>query len=295
MNLSVDKPMLTVTFQEPQRARLEEALEAWSNKLLEMKFEDPLIRKRILQVSVALSTSVLDKKPSFMLKVLEHILMNWPNLVPEHRAFNDAIKDFQSESMFELQRLATKVPDHLLAVYDQLENRVNEMVASGTLDEKRQISYQTFLFIIIHRATNIDPDLKMHRLKGFIDPITSQWQNPDLKRALGDYSSFCELMALDKAKRYLMSHRAHQVADWGTCELDEEGLALQAELEERQRTLPLRSTKSFLSYSVEKQEKTSQSFQANFRLWGDNLAVILPELLKFLRLVVSHHLRRYLY
>lgn len=49
-----------------------------------------------------------------MLKVLEHILITWPALDPEYRAFNDAIKDLQSESMVELQRLASEMPDHLL-------------------------------------------------------------------------------------------------------------------------------------------------------------------------------------
>jgi exportin-5 len=49
-----------------------------------------------------------------MLKVLEHILMTWPTPQPEHKLFNDAIKDLQSESMVELQRLASKMPDHLL-------------------------------------------------------------------------------------------------------------------------------------------------------------------------------------
>jgi len=49
-----------------------------------------------------------------MLKVLEHILMTWPSPHPEYRLFNDAIKDLQSESMVELQRLASKMPDHLL-------------------------------------------------------------------------------------------------------------------------------------------------------------------------------------
>jgi exportin-5 len=200
-----------------------------------MSFEDPMIRKRILQILVALSTSALDKKPDFMLKVLEHILMTWPPMAPDHKAFNDAIRDLQSESMFELQRLASKVPDHLLAVYDQLESRVKEMISSGTLDEKRQISYQTFLFIIIHRATNIESSLKMVRLRGFVEPIVEQWRNPELQTALNDYQGFCRLMAIDKAKGYLMSHRAHEIKDWSVCELDAEGLALQAELEERQR------------------------------------------------------------
>lgn len=49
-----------------------------------------------------------------MLNVLEHIILTWPTLEPDHRAFNDAIKDLQGESMIELQRLASEMPDHLL-------------------------------------------------------------------------------------------------------------------------------------------------------------------------------------
>lgn len=79
--------------------------------------QDPLIRKRRLQLAVAFSITALDRNAGFMLKVLEHILMTWPNTQPQHRAFNDAIKDLQAESMVELQRLASKMPDHLLVRY----------------------------------------------------------------------------------------------------------------------------------------------------------------------------------
>ncbi|KAF3806160.1 Protein MSN5 [Colletotrichum gloeosporioides] len=274
---------------EQQRAALERDLESWCSKLLEMNFEDPLIRKRVLQLLVAFSTTALDRNPGFMLKVLEHILMTWPAPRPEHRAFNEAIKDFQSESMVELQRLASKVPDHLLGVYDQIEAKVNDMISSGSLDEKRQIAYQSFLFIIIHRATNIDPSTQFERLHGFIKPVTSLWQNHELKSALSSYSGFCELMALDKAKRYLMSHRVHEVKDWGSSELDAEGLALQSELEERQKVLPLRPTKSFLSFSVEKLDKSSAPFQISYRLWNDSFPIILPDLLQFLSHAHASH------
>lgn len=40
--------------------------------------------------------------------------MTWPALQPEHKVFNDAIRDLQTESMVELQRLASKMPDPLL-------------------------------------------------------------------------------------------------------------------------------------------------------------------------------------
>jgi exportin-5 len=41
-----------------------------------------------------------------MLRVLEHILMTWPALQPEYRAYNDAIRDLQNESTVELQKLS---------------------------------------------------------------------------------------------------------------------------------------------------------------------------------------------
>ena len=50
---------------------------------------------------------------------------------------------------------------HEQDVYDQLEAKIQEMIASGTLDEKRQIAYQSFLFIIMY-----DPSGKTKRRGG---------------------------------------------------------------------------------------------------------------------------------
>ncbi|KAK3322100.1 armadillo-type protein [Apodospora peruviana] len=275
---------------EQQKATsIEGYFEEWCSRRLEAKFEDPLIRKRILQLLVAFSTTALDSNAGFMLKVLEHILMTWPALQPEHRTFNDAIRDLQTESMVELQRLASKMPDHLLDVYDQLENKVKEMVASGTLDEKRQIAYQSFLFIIIHRATRIDPELRLARLATFITPVKDQWKDTSLKQALSSFEGFCRLLGLDQAQKYLASRRIDGINDWGSAELDAEGLALQSELEQRQTFLPLRSTKSFLTYSVEKIEKNSAPYMASCTLWQDGFSLILPELLKFLSYAHACH------
>lgn len=218
-----------------QRAQLDEHLEAWCNRLVEMNFEDPLIRKRVLQLLVAFSTTALRKNNGFMLKVLEHILMTWPAAQPEYRIFNEAIKDLQTESINELQRLAFKMPDSLLAVYDQLDNKIQQMSASGTLDERRLVNYKSFLFIIIHRASNLDPAIRLQRLQMFVEPVKAQWRDEGMKRALESYQGFCEMIGLDKAQRYLARHNVDRIADWGSVELDAEGTALQAELEERQQ------------------------------------------------------------
>ncbi|KAI1264540.1 ARM repeat-containing protein [Xylariaceae sp. FL1019] len=268
---------------------LENTFETWCNRLLEMKFEDPLIRKRILQLLVAFSTSALDKNPSFMLKVLEHILVTWPATHPAHKAYTDAIKELQSESLVELQRLASRMPDHLLDVYDQIAAKVEEMVATGTLDEKRHITYQTFLFTIVHRSRRLDNATKVQKLQGFLEPINIQWREPRLKQSLASHAGFCELMALDKAQEYVARKRLDQISDWGSVELDEEGQALQAELEARQGALPLRLTKSFLTCSVDKVEKTQDPFQVSCMLWQDCFPIILPELLNFLNHAHASH------
>lgn len=136
--------------------------------------QDPQIRTRVLQLLVYFSTTALDGNANFMLKVLEHILMTWPATEPENRDYNESIKELQSESTLELQRLALEMPDNLLVgrqrtyclavvagshsqmliwgtqtVYDQLESRVREMISSGTLDDKRTVAYRSFLFIIV--------------------------------------------------------------------------------------------------------------------------------------------------
>ncbi|ERT02767.1 hypothetical protein HMPREF1624_01069 [Sporothrix schenckii ATCC 58251] len=269
--------------KQRQREVLEAEFEAWCNRIADLTIEDPCIRKRILQLLVAFSITALDSYPSFMLKVLEHILLTWPSpKEPEHRAFNDAIKELQSESMVELQRLATKQPDHLLSVYYQLESKVKELIASGTLDEKRQVAYQSFLFLILHRTSQIDHTTRVQRLRPFLEPVKAQWQTPELERALSSFSNFAELVGLDKAQLYIARNRVDQVADWGLIELDGEGLALQADLELRQTLLPLRSTKTFLNASVERIDRHSEAFQASIVLWQDAVPLILTRLLEFL-------------
>lgn len=234
---------------ESQRLELDGHLEAWCNRLVEMHFEDPLIRKRVLQLLVAFSTTALRKNNGFMLKVLEHILMTWPAAQPEHKYLNEAIKDLQAESITELQRLAFKMPDNLLSVYPQLEAKIQEMSASGTLDERRLVNYKSFLFIIVHRATNIEQELRLQRLQSFVEPVLRQWRDANLRNALGSYNGFCEMIGLDKAQRYLSSRGVHRISDWGSVELDAEGIALQAELEERQQVIHLSSQRPVLRTS----------------------------------------------
>ena len=75
--------------------------------------------------------------------------------------------------------------------------------------------------------------MKISKLRDFIDPVKGQWQVDSLQSSIQNYAGFCELLALDKAQAYMAKHRADQIQDWGSCPLDDEGLAIQNELESR--------------------------------------------------------------
>ncbi|RYP69792.1 hypothetical protein DL771_005901 [Monosporascus sp. 5C6A] len=227
--------------------------------------------------------------------ILEHLYDNEP-------AFNIANYSKSSQPVLRVDAQATVIEAALKGygkwrtkshgdnqqhdVYDQIAAKVNEMVASGTLDEKRQITYQTFLFTIIR----LDNATKIQKLQSFVDPVKSLWQNERLKQGLASFSAFCSLLALDKAQDYMARRRVHEMSDWGSVELDAEGQALQAEIEECQTTLPLRPTKAFLTCSTDKiDKKDAQQLQVSYALWQEGLPVILSELLSLVNHAHAAH------
>lgn len=74
--------------------------------------QDPIIKQRIIKLSVDFSATALDSKPSFALKVLEHILMTHVTDRPEFPTYSDSVKELHNLATFELRRLATRYADY---------------------------------------------------------------------------------------------------------------------------------------------------------------------------------------
>ncbi len=66
-----------------------------------------------------------------MLKVLEHILMSRPVEQLQYTAYTEAVKELLTDGIYELQRLATKMPDQLLVTSSFTKGR------SGTDEASR--------------------------------------------------------------------------------------------------------------------------------------------------------------
>ncbi|KAI9841115.1 MAG: hypothetical protein M1838_003702 [Thelocarpon superellum] len=274
---------------ELERNTMEVNLESWCERLLDMNFEDPLIRKRVLQLGVAFSTSALDKKADFMLKVLKHILMSRPVEKPEYPTYSMAVKELRNDCLQELRRLARKMPDDLIIVYDDLEAKINEIVATQTLEDRQRISFYSFLFIICHRSTTMEPELRERRLSSFVAPIKQAWQNAELNASLESFAGFCQAAGVGRVQQYLVSRRVDEVLDWSTHPLDDDGLAIQKEISDAFKRLPLGPTKGLLGVSVDQVKKGSNPYQMATVLWHDTIPIILPQLLKLLRYSHAFH------
>ncbi|KAI9801654.1 MAG: hypothetical protein M1833_002336 [Piccolia ochrophora] len=268
---------------------MEDNLQTWCERLLDTSFEDPLMRKRVLQLAVVFATSVLEKRTNFMLNVLKHILTTQRVGDPEHPVYNEAVKDLQNDCTHELQRLAFKMPDDLLAVYSDLEAKISEIVSTTTVEDRTRLSFYSFLFIICHRSTTIDPSLREQRLRSFIAPIGQAWQDANLSEALESLEGFCDVAGVARVQQYLVSRQVHKIEDWSSYQLDEEGKSIQSEMNDKLQNLPIRSTKSFLGASVEKIKKPSEQYEMAAILWRDIIRVMLPSLLNLLSYAHAFH------
>ena len=123
-------------------------MESWCEQILSKTFDDPLIKRRVIQLMVTFSTTALDNRPKLMLKILEHILLTRPAECGTNHAYADAVKELMNVCTTEIQRLAMKMPDHLMVVYEQLQNKINEISSGDGVEDRTRIAFHTFLFTI---------------------------------------------------------------------------------------------------------------------------------------------------
>ena len=81
-----------------------------------------------------------------------------------------------------------------------------------------------------HRTNNIDPNIRLTKLEGYLSPIRDRWTAPELTEQLSTFDGFCRLLGLDQVQQYLDRRRANEIKDFSNYLLDEEGQALQTAL-----------------------------------------------------------------
>ncbi|TKA27966.1 hypothetical protein B0A50_04032 [Salinomyces thailandicus] len=273
---------------EQDRRQAEQALQEWSHSAMSLPIDEPEIAAMVLQTLVTILRTT-QAGTSFLLRVVQHLLTMHLDDNPAHAGFSDAVKGFESLRVLELQKLALSFSNELLEVYQELEPRIDALARKHGEDVRLAWGFRSFLFMIIHRATNIEPQERMARLQSMLAPVYESWQDPHLAASVETLQGFCEALGLGDLAGFYKQHGFERVADWSAQQLDESGQARQAEIRARNDRLPLRMTKSMLAATTEKMKPGCDEFETACALWSAAIPVILPNLLQMLRHAQAYH------
>lgn len=269
---------------EHDRSTMQDSFERWCGQVLHTKFEDPEIAKKIIQLMVTFSTKALPDRAGFALNLLEYILNATLPDNPALPQYSDAVKDLERTCSVEMQKLAMAFPDQFMAVYNDLERKINNILATQVTDDRQRMAFSAFLLIIVHRSTTLERTTQEARMREILITIKEAWQNEDFTKSLSSFQSFCDMLAMGRLPDFFSAHNFQGIQDWSFQPLDAEGQTMQANILERSQQLPLRLTKTLLAASTEKLRDGSQAFETACVLWAEAIPTILPNLLQ----LVSH-------
>ncbi|KAG5290004.1 nuclear import and export protein Msn5 [Histoplasma ohiense] len=285
----VEAPGNSPQQDEQQRLGLESSLESWALNLMQKNFQDPVVKERVIRLSVDFCYKALKNNQSFALKVLEHILTTSLPDLPEYPAYSEAVKELHNTATYEVRRLTIRYADYFSTFYDVLEQKIQEIVSMSSAEDKPQMELSSILLIIMQRAPQVDPTLRQSRLRLFIEPIIQSWSSGEFRQISASFGGFCQLLGLDQIWPYLQRVQAQKVEDWSMIPLDEEGRKIQAHMTLKFQQLPLRMTKTMLSVSTEKLQSTDPAYLIACDLWRDSIPLILPTLLQLLSHAHAFH------
>lgn len=213
---------------ERQRNAMEDSFEQWGRQVLQARFDDPEIAKKIIQLMSTFSTKALPDRPAFALSFLEYMLTVRLADDPAYPQYADTVKDLERICSLEMQKLAMKFADDFMNVYEQLENKVNEMMADPTTDDRQRMAYSAFLFIIVHRCTQLDRDSQEQRMRQMLTQIKDAWQNSEFADSVSSFQTFCSTLGMAQLPEFLSANNFRDVQDWSEQPLSGDGQAMQA-------------------------------------------------------------------
>jgi exportin-5 len=267
---------------ENDKSSTQQLLQQWSYNVINTHTDDPEVAAQVLQTLVTILRTI-NPDSAFVLHVVQHLLTMRLYDNPSHSTFSDAVKSFEGLRVLELQKLALAFSNELLEVYNELAPRIEVLVQKHSDDPRLVWGYKAFLFMIIHRASGVDPEMRLARLRQMLEPVYSAWNDQAFTASLASLQSFCDTLGLGGIAEFYKAYGFDRFSDWASQQLDEAGQARQAEIKAKGDALPLRMTKSLLAATTEKLRSGTDEYDVAIALWSDIIPSVLPNLLPLLK------------
>lgn len=256
--------------------------------LLTLAVADPALLRKQIQTLVQF-TPLLKGVPETMFKVLEKVMASCTYEYPANADDDqrELIRDLRTSGGTELNRLAYLMPEALKGILPQLEEAISGILSSGKLSAHEAVAFKSFLLVVSQRSSVGD---KPRRFSEIVDTELRAWTDPDTEKGLADLHWFMERLGIVKIAEYFDSRGITPDTDLLSAPMDERGRQLKSELKERWASVfPIRATRIFIQYSIEKLPHTSADYQALLALWKPRVQPILPHVLQLIYQIQAYH------
>lgn len=267
-------------------------VEDWGQKIIGMTIQDPVLLRKMVQCLVQFAPVLKDSK--LMFQVLEKVVQSCTTEYPKEEETTqdndesrELIRSLRTDCGTELNRLAYMIPEALMQIYDDLERVIGEIINSNKLTDHEAVSFKSFLLVVSQRA-NVSN--KHERFAQIVDPVLSSWSDERTMKGLTELQWFMERVGIVKIAEYFRSRGVSAQTDLFKTDMDDRGRQLKAELKEQWSALfPIRATRIFIQYTIEKLDHSSAEYNDLLQLWKPRIQPILPHILQLMAQIQSYH------
>lgn len=268
--------------------RLNRLVESLGERLLAMDLASPLLIRKQVQTLVQFAPLLKDVSP-LMFQVLEKILTTATFPYPEN--INDEekelIRDLRTSCGTELNRLAYIMPESLKKIFAELENVVASILSLNKVSEHENVAFKSFLLVIASRSSIDDKDALFAKI---VDNELTAWSAPETEKGLMDLHWFMERMGIVEIASYFQSRNITAHTNLLEAKMDDEGKLLKNKLKDHWLSIfPIRATRIFIQYSIEKLGHDSPEYLNLLKLWKPRVQPIVPHILQLLSQIQNYH------
>jgi exportin-5 len=260
----------------------EDAWKTFFDRLSSTGFNNPEISRRAISLLTVLFTKIFPSDRSRALALLDYILKVRKRTLPEYVDYSESMKELERSFGQDMLRMAAANPEAYMDEYERLKVTLEQALQSEP-DDRLKTAYQAFLLSVVQRSTQISEAQRTVMFREYLNNVWTAWNNETLVHSLESFTGFCYLIGLGEMGGYLTSRNFDKVQDWASQPLDDDGKRLQDRITQESAKQPYRSTKYFLTASLERIELDNPAFLMAQESWIQLLPDVLPKVLAFIR------------
>ncbi|OWB79812.1 hypothetical protein B5S32_g4049 [[Candida] boidinii] len=256
--------------------------------LMLLQVRDPMLLRKQIQTLVQF-TPLLKDVSSTMFNVLEKVIESCTFDYPENSTDEDRelIRDLRTSGGTELNRLAYLMPESLKNILPDLENVISNILSSKKLSDHEAVAFKSFLLVVSQRSSIPN---KSERFSNIVDPELSAWSDPVTEKGLLELHWFMERLGIVKIAEYFQERGITADTNLLQAEMDQKGRYLKTELKDHWSSVfPIRATRIFIQYSIEKLDHDSDTYKDLLNLWKPRIEPILPHILQLIYQIQAYH------